>query len=360
MPAITLKKISTKFCLKEIDLEIKEGELLVLLGPTGAGKTTLLNVIAGLVEYEGEVYFGEEKVDLLPPEKRQIGYVFQELYLFPHMDVYHNIAFGLKAKGFSLAEIPGRISRVMELLNIGHLRSRYPRNLSGGEKQRVALARVLAVEPRILLLDEPLSNLDYSLAKLLRLEIKELQRRLSLTTLYVTHNFSEARELADRIAVIVEGELGQVGTPEEIFLRPAAKIQGFIPPPNLLKVDRYEAIGPGLARAHCGKLVLLVPWEGGDSLREIAIMPYDISLSIYPPPAPGINKYKGRIIKTSPGRYTIQCQVEVEGHLLTVEIPCLTAEEQRLEVGSPVWINFNFRKLKTLTPSRENDLWRSF
>ncbi|MCG0279002.1 MAG: hypothetical protein L5656_10855 [Thermanaeromonas sp.] len=183
----------------------------------------------------------------------------------------------------------------------------------------------------------------------MRLEIKKLQRRLSLTTLYVTHKFSEAQELADRIAVIVEGELGQVGTPEEIFLRPKAKIQGFIPPPNLLKVDRYEAIGPGLARAHCGKLVLLVPWEWGDSLREIAIMPYDISLSIYPPPAPGINKYKGRIIKTSPGRYTIQCQVEVEGHLLTVEIPCLTAEEQRLEAGSPVWINFNFRKLKALT-----------
>ncbi len=349
MTAITLKNISTKFCLKGIDLEIKKGELLVLLGPTGAGKTTLLNVIAGLVEYEGEVYFEEERVDFLPPEKRRIGYVFQELCLFPHLDVYHNIAFGLKARGFSPEEVPGIVSQVMELLNISHLRNRYPKNLSGGEKQRVALARVLAIKPRILLLDEPLSKLDYNLAKILRLEIKKLQRRLSLTTLYVTHNFSEAQELADRIAVIVGGELGQVGTPEEIFLRPKPKIQGFIPPPNLLKVDRYEMIGPGLARVQCGDLTLLIPWEGRDSLREIAIMPCDISISIYPSPTPEINRYKGRIIKTSPGRYNIHCQVEVEGQLLTVEIPCLTAEEQRLEPGSPVWINFNFRKLKTLT-----------
>lgn len=225
MPAIELKDIRNYACHR-ISLEVLSNELLVLLGPNGAGKTTLLNVVAGLTEYEGSVLFDGKRVDGLPPQKREVGYLFQDLVLFPHLDVTSNIAFSLISHGWTKERTEARVREMLDLMRIAHLASRY---LSGGEKQRVALARALAPIPKILLLDEPLSSLDLQTAKYLRAELKHLQRILGITTIYVTHEHSEAEEMGDRIAVIQQGCVEQVGQPEQVFFYPAnEKVAAFI------------------------------------------------------------------------------------------------------------------------------------
>ncbi|MCL6560485.1 MAG: ATP-binding cassette domain-containing protein, partial [Firmicutes bacterium] len=174
MAAIYLQNITTPHRLKDVNLTIGDGDLMVLLGPSGAGKSTLLNVVAGLTEYQGEVYFDRKNVNQVPTEKRGIGYLLQDIYLFPHMDVFSNVAFGLRAAAMPADAVTGRVGAILDLLNIAHLKNRYPKELSGGEKQRVGLARSLAKEPHILLLDEPLASLDPFTAKKLRKELKAL------------------------------------------------------------------------------------------------------------------------------------------------------------------------------------------
>lgn len=206
MSSIKLENIS-KYVYKYVNLEIFDKELLVLLGPNGAGKSTLLNVIAGLIDYEGSVFFDNKPVDRLPANKRRIGYLFQELNLFPHFDVVANVAYGLKVQKRPQNEINAKVEELLQIMKIKHLSSRYPKELSGGEKQRVALARALANSPHILLLDEPMNSLDYRTSKHLRTEFKILQKKLGITTLYVTHNFYEAEEMAERIAVLDKGRV---------------------------------------------------------------------------------------------------------------------------------------------------------
>lgn len=228
MPYIKLRNVTTPYSLTNVNLDIEEGELIVLLGFTGAGKSTLLNVVAGLTEYQGEVYFNQQKMDVIPTEKRDVGYLLQDIYLFPHLSTFANIAFGLRATSCPADIITEKVEAILDLLHIGHLKKRYPKDLSGGEKQRVGLARSLVMEPKILLLDEPLASLDPATAGSIRKEFKALHNRLNLTTLYVTHDFSEARELADRIVVIINGELKQSGSVQDIFYRPAMEVQKFI------------------------------------------------------------------------------------------------------------------------------------
>lgn len=228
MTHISLKNITTQFCLKNVNLNINEGEILAVIGFSGAGKTTLLNVIAGLTEYSGDVYFNQHNMNNMRTERRNVGYLFQDIYLFPHLDVFDNIAFGLHAGGYPQDEIEKKVDVILDLLNISHLKRRYSKELSGGEKQRIGLARSIIMEPKILLLDEPLSSLDPSTAKIIRKELKELQSRLNLTMLYVTHNFAEAKELADRIVVIVDGQIKQAGSVDNIFFQPAEETRGFI------------------------------------------------------------------------------------------------------------------------------------
>jgi len=228
MPFISLRNITTPYCLKNVNLDIEEGELIVLLGFTGAGKSTLLNVIAGLTEYQGEVYFDQKNMNDIPVEKRDVGYLLQDVYLFPHYNVFNNVAFGLRATSCPADKITEKVEAILGLLNISHLKNRYPKDLSGGEKQRVGLARSLIMEPKILLLDEPLASLDPVTARNIRKEVKSLHRRLFLTTLYVTHDFNEARELADRIVVIIKGELKQLGSVQDIFYKPAKEIKELI------------------------------------------------------------------------------------------------------------------------------------
>ncbi|SCZ79465.1 ABC transporter ATP-binding protein [Acidaminobacter hydrogenoformans] len=228
MSYISLENITTPYCLENVNLNIEAGEIMAVLGFTGAGKSTLLNVIAGLTEYKGDVYFNQNNMNHIRTERRNVGYLLQDIYLFPHLNTFDNIAFGLRAGGYPDDEIKEKIDSILHLLNITHLKKRYPKDLSGGEKQRVGLARSIIIEPKILLLDEPLSSLDPSTARSIRKELKVLQKRLNLTILYVTHDFAEAKELADRIVVITEGQIKQLGSVHDIFNLPAEEIREFI------------------------------------------------------------------------------------------------------------------------------------
>jgi multiple sugar transport system ATP-binding protein len=224
-----------------IDLRTNEGEYLVLLGPSGSGKTTLLRMIAGLERpTDGEVLIGGGVVNDLPPRARRIAMVFQSYALYPHKTVRANIAFPLAAAGMAKEKRPERIGWAASLLGIDHLLDRKPRQLSGGERQRVALARALVREPQVFLLDEPLSNLDAKLRASAREDLKEFQRRVSITTIYVTHDQVEAMGLGDRIAVLDKGRLQQLGTPQEIYHDPANTfVATFVgsPPMNLVEQD---------------------------------------------------------------------------------------------------------------------------
>jgi multiple sugar transport system ATP-binding protein len=226
-----------------VDLQSEEGEFLVLLGPSGCGKTTLLRMIAGLEQpSEGEILLGGEDVSGLPPRARRIAMVFQSYALYPHMTVANNIAFPLKAQGMDPEERTKKVEWAAGLFGIERLLQRRPRQLSGGERQRVALARALVREPTVFLLDEPLSNLDAKLRAAARDDLMEFQRRIGITTIYVTHDQVEAMGMGDRIAVMNHGKVRQLGTPEEVYHHPAdvfvAQFLGS-PPMNLLETTTY-------------------------------------------------------------------------------------------------------------------------
>jgi len=224
-----------------VDLAIREGEFLVLLGPSGCGKTTLLRMIAGLeTQTSGDILIGGKVVNELPPRTRKIAMVFQSYALYPHLSVAKNIAFPLKAQGAPRESIAGEVERAAKMFGIERLLQRKPRQLSGGERQRVALARAVVRHPDVFLLDEPLSNLDAKLRTLARDELKQFQRRLGTTTLYVTHDQVEAMGLGDRIAVMSGGKVRQLGPPQEVYDDPADTfVAGFLgsPPMNLVTVD---------------------------------------------------------------------------------------------------------------------------
>ncbi|MSP49567.1 MAG: ABC transporter ATP-binding protein [Alphaproteobacteria bacterium] len=205
-----------------LDLEIGQGEFVALLGPSGCGKTTTLRMIAGLVEpTAGRILLDGDDLTAKPVHRRNIGMVFQNYALFPHMSVADNIAFGLEMRGIAGADIRGRVAEALALVRLSGFEARRPKALSGGQQQRVALARALVIRPDLLLLDEPLSNLDAKLREEMRGEIREIQRRLGITTVFVTHDQTEALALADRVAVMERGRLAQLGTPEDVYERPA-------------------------------------------------------------------------------------------------------------------------------------------
>ncbi len=207
--------------LQPIQLEIEPGEVVVLLGPSGCGKSTLLRIVAGLEQpTRGKVLFNHTDVTGLPPEKRDVGFVFQQYALFPTMTVAENICFGMKIKKFSKSQQHKKLEELLTLLNIEELRDRRPNQLSGGQQQRVAIARAIATEPKILLMDEPLTALDAKLKEHLRLELAQLFRKLNITTLYVTHDQVEAMAIADRIAVMNKGRIEQIDSPREIYRHP--------------------------------------------------------------------------------------------------------------------------------------------
>jgi putative spermidine/putrescine transport system ATP-binding protein len=215
------KKFGSNIVLSGIDLEVRQGELLTLLGPSGCGKTTTLNAIAGFLELDdGEVYIKGKRMNGVPPYKRGLGMVFQSYSVFPHMTVYENLEFGLSLYKVGKEERKRMIHKILELVKMSALGERYPRELSGGQRQRVAIARALVVQPKLLLLDEPLSNLDAKLRHELRAEIKRLQKEVGVTTIFVTHDQEEALSMSDRIVVMNKGTIEQIGTPTEIYQNP--------------------------------------------------------------------------------------------------------------------------------------------
>lgn len=216
MPDIELKNISN-YVFNGMNMEIFDKELLVVIGPNGAGKSTLLNIIAGLVEYDGNVLFDGVSVNRMLTDKRRVGYLFQNLALFPHLDVASNIGYGQTVNGSAREHIAQRVDELLRLMKIEHLRDRYPKNLSGGERQRVALARALAVSPQVLLLDEPFSSLDTGTCRCISQEIKRVQRGLGITTVLVTHDMAEAEEMGDRIVAMNDGEVHEVADLQRMY-----------------------------------------------------------------------------------------------------------------------------------------------
>ncbi len=229
------KKYGNVKALDDFSLEIKSGEFMVLLGPSGCGKTTAVRCIAGLISpSNGQIYIGDQLVNDLPPKDRDVAMVFQNYALYPHMSVYDNIAFPLKMRKKSRRNIEEKISYVADLLGIKDLLNRKPKEISGGQMQRVALGRALVREPKVFLMDEPLSNLDARLRMYMRTEIKKLQKKIGITTLYITHDQIEAMSMADKIAVMNRGLLQQVGTPQQVYNQPANTfVAGFIGSPSM-------------------------------------------------------------------------------------------------------------------------------
>jgi putative spermidine/putrescine transport system ATP-binding protein len=263
-----------------VDLDIGEGELVVLLGPSGCGKTTTLRMIAGFVApTAGEIRLGGRDITREPPWKRNTGLVFQSYALFPHLSAAENITFGLRMRNLAPARIAGKLADVLRLVRLEGLAGRLPRELSGGQQQRVALARALVIEPDILLLDEPLSNLDAKLRAEVRVEIRELQRKLGLTTVMVTHDQEEALTMADRLVVMSNGKVQQVGSQRELYEHPAnAFVAGFVGRTNFVR-GKVEA--PGLFRSESGLAIRCsdgTPAKGG----TLALRPERLSLATAP------------------------------------------------------------------------------
>ncbi len=232
-----LKKFGGNVIIPDMNIRIMEGEFFTLLGPSGCGKTTLLRMIAGFNSIEGgDFYFNDKRINDLDPSKRRIGMVFQNYAIFPHLTVRKNVEFGLKNLPLSRSEIRARAEKFMDLIHISPLADRMPEQLSGGQQQRVALARALCIEPDVLLMDEPLSNLDAKLRVEMRAVIKNIQRDVGITTVYVTHDQEEAMAVSDRIAVMNAGVIQHIGTPENIYQRPANLfVSTFIGRSNVLK-----------------------------------------------------------------------------------------------------------------------------
>ncbi len=222
---VSIKNLTKKFddniAVNDVSFKINAGEFFSILGPSGCGKTTTLRMIAGFVmPTNGEIFIGDNDITYQAPEKRNIGFVFQNYAIFPHMNVFDNISFGLKMRSIEQKTINEKVKKALNQVNLNGYERRYQRELSGGEQQRVALARVLVTEPQILLLDEPLSALDKKLREEMKIWIKELQKKLKITTVYVTHDQSEALTMSDRIAIMNEGYISQIGSPTEIYEKP--------------------------------------------------------------------------------------------------------------------------------------------
>lgn len=345
MRGIELRDIRN-FACQGTNLEVHPGELLVLLGPNGAGKTTLLNVIAGLVPYEGSVLFDGVPIDALEARERKVGYVFQDLVLFPHLDVSSNIAYGLQNTRLSRPERDARVKELLDLLAISHLSARYTANLSGGEKQRVALARALAPQPRTLLLDEPFGSLDSRTSSFLRAELKQLQRDLGTTAIFVTHDLVEAEQVADRIAVIQEGVVQQIGTPEEVLLSPCRrKVLEYLGSPNVLECRPTQDLGHGLSEVDCSGLSVVVP-HNGKEIRRVIVLPRDVLISTHRP-ASEVNVFEGTIRETTQLAGLFLAHVDVGGRLIASELPRTPFESNRLRPGSRVFIELRLTKLRT-------------
>lgn len=346
MSAITIKGLTKSYtgkarmaAVSNLSLDIADGAFVTLLGPSGCGKTTTLRLIAGFIKPDGgTIHAGDRLVssadELVSPENRGMGMVFQNYAVWPHKTVHENVAFGLSIRGVSRQQLTDRVAKALGLVNLTGLEHRYPSELSGGQQQRVALARSLVVEPGILLLDEPLSNLDAKLRERMRSELKELQRRTGITFVYVTHDQAEALALSDKIAVMHGGQVQQYGTPEEVYARPANRIVAdFMGLVNLVpaKVGTVSDIHGRLVLAPGMEVSAIVPpGVASGSQVEIAIRPESVTLA-----RPTAHGPTAKVTeRTFLGNLTEYVVTVSDG-------PALRAQchpRQRFEVGEPVSI----------------------
>ncbi|MHA1582507.1 MAG: tungstate ABC transporter ATP-binding protein WtpC [Candidatus Baldrarchaeia archaeon] len=336
-----------EFELQGISFEVENGEYFVLLGPSGAGKTLLLECIAGLhVLDKGKIIIDGKDVTFFPPEKRFVGMVFQEYALFPHMTVWENVEFGLEVRKVPLNERRKRVKELLELLKVEQLAHRYPSTLSGGEKQRVALARALAVNPKVLLLDEPLSALDAPLRRKLRDELKRLHKVLRIPFVHVTHDQMEAYSLANKIAVINKGVILEIGSPREIFTSPRnAFVAEFV---------GFENIFKGKARREGDITVVdiggveIIASEPAEGEVIAAIRPEEIVLSLKPVETSARNVIKGRIAEIVPETYIVRLKVDVDGVQFTAHVTRRSFLEMKIDVGCEVSLIFKASSVRIL------------
>jgi len=290
MADVQLENIRKSFgrhqVLHGVSLHVASGEFVSLLGASGCGKTTLLRILAGLESVTaGTVTIGGKDVTGLPPEKRDIAMMFQSYALLPHLSVYENVRFPLRMRRIgSREEQDARVRAALETVQLGHLGDRRPRQLSGGQQQRVALARAIVSNPKVLLLDEPLSNLDARLREDMQVELIEIHKRLNLTTLFVTHDQEEALSLSDRVVLLNAGRIEQEGAPGEIYARPRTGFAStFLGSANMIDVDVVEEAGSAMARIAPGILLPLSPGERARGAATVALRQEDIMLSATPP-----------------------------------------------------------------------------
>jgi spermidine/putrescine ABC transporter ATP-binding subunit len=327
MPPLHLERIVKKYgnvkAVDDLSLKVQDRELLTLLGPSGCGKTTILRCVSGFVKPDsGDIYLGDRKITEIPPKKRGIGLVFQNYALWPHMTVFQNLAFGLKIKKLSKNEIRQKVEHALALVQLEGFGDRYPRQLSGGQQQRVALSRALVLEPDILLLDEPLSNLDALLREQMRFEIAHIHKQAGITTIYVTHDQTEAMVISDRIAVLEKGRIMQLGTPLEIYSKPANKfVAGFMGTTNfihgkVISFDKdYAEVTTDDGVTLTGRVREL---KKGDEV-DVAIRPESIKF-LSPAEAKTTshepNLYEAEVVRASYIGELIDYQLKIKKHLI--------------------------------------------
>jgi iron(III) transport system ATP-binding protein len=333
-----------------VDLSIQHGQLLCLLGPSGCGKTTTLRLLAGFVEPDGgEILVGGRLLSapgrVVAPERRNMSMIFQSYAVWPHMTVFDNVAYGLKLRGTERAELAERVHNMLGLVRLDGLGTRFPGELSGGQQQRVALARALVIEPQTLLLDEPLSNLDAHLREEMRFEIRRLHETCKITTVYVTHDQSEAMVIADQIAVMNGGSIEQTGSGEEIYERPKTGfVANFIGQTNLLPGTMGEEPGT----VHCVGTVMRTTSDGGPGAQpgapvSISIRPYDIHLNRQTNGAE-VNLLSGQVVRSYYLGGARDYQVEVGGLTLRV----LSVAGVRVAAGEQVTLAIPVEKCHVL------------
>jgi iron(III) transport system ATP-binding protein len=323
MPGVTIRGLTKRYgdvaAVQGLELRVEPGELVALLGPSGCGKTTTLRLVAGFLTPEaGEIWVGERCLSspaaVVPPERRRMAMIFQSYALWPHMTVDQNVAYGLRFTGVPKAERDRRVKDILKAVQLEGYGSRYPGELSGGQQQRVAVARALVVEPEILLLDEPLSNLDANLREEMRFEIRRLHETFAITTLYVTHDQAEAMVISDRVAVLQDGRVAQVGTAEELFERPRTRfVAEFIGKTNLI-----DGVADGTGTVARGRLRLRVASTDLTPGAPVAvsIRPHQIELA--PRALPGVpagpeaNVLAGTVVRASYLGDGVDYQVQIE------------------------------------------------
>lgn len=359
------KKFGELYAIKDVNLHIQKGDFYTFLGPSGCGKTTLLRMIAGFTTpEEGDIYFDEQRVNDIPPWERNVGMVFQSYALWPHLSVFDNIAFGLRERKIPKAAIQDKVYAALKMVNLEGLEKRRPSQLSGGQQQRVALARTLVIEPRLLLLDEPLSNLDAKLRVQMRNELLRLQRELGITTIYVTHDQEEALAISTRIAVMSEGVVVQQGTPKEIYEIPSTQtVADFVGTSNFLEGKVVKIDGDYVQLESQDVESLLISWRGSfekpprpgiplivnvrpESIQIFALEGKDSAVSQ--------NRLQGKIITSVYLGSLMQYEIEIaSGSHIKVN----TSNPRRtplLQKGEPVLLTFSPDDAILFHPSQQN------